>query len=157
MSLNQSSANSEKSVRKAAGCLQRGKPEEAVRQKILLYLIEQLHYPRGLILLEVPIGSLIPTKRASKRRIDLVCYKKDREHLRPYLLVECKAERPSGRQVTAAWSQLIGYNSFIQASYLVLAWDKGSICINQAGEITHLPAYATDDKEIKFQNLKIST
>lgn len=91
-------------------------PEERVRQAILSQLIE-LGYSPGLIGVELSLSSLphLAGQKLPKRRADIIIFCKS-THL-PYILIECKAHPLTDETVR----QAIGYNFFVQASYLTLA------------------------------------
>lgn len=79
-------------------------PEERVRQSVLLKMVHELGYPKGLISVE---------RAVSTRRTDIVCYTKE---MTPLLLIECKA----GAIQHAALSQVLGYNEKIGAPFICL-------------------------------------
>jgi hypothetical protein len=56
-------------------------PEEWVRQNILLYLSEVMHYPASLIAVEKQVAVA-----GMMKRFDLVVYKNDS----PFMVIECK-------------------------------------------------------------------
>ncbi len=96
-------------------------PEEQVRQQLLQWMIESLGYPRGYLTVEQSLKELphlthsplnIPARRA-----DILCYAKDTSLFKPLLLVECKAVPLTDTMVR----QVVGYNQFVQATYVVLA------------------------------------
>jgi len=76
-------------------------PEERVRQALLRQMIDNLSFPKGLIGVEKKIA-------AGLRRVDIVVYKKNDEHLTPLLIVECKA---SALDEEAAFRQAAGYRA----------------------------------------------
>lgn len=84
-------------------------PEEMVRQKLLRKMLGDLGFPKGLIAVEAHLGE-------SKRRADIVCYV-PMPHLRPLLVVECKASVLS----LVAEEQAFGYNSVLGAPFICLA------------------------------------
>ncbi len=96
-------------------------PEEEVRQQLLRWMIDSLGYPRGHLAVEQSLRDL-PHLRNSplktpKRRADILCYKKGKSSLLPVLLVECKAIPLTPAMIR----QVVGYNQFVQATYVVLA------------------------------------
>lgn len=99
------------------------RPEEVVRQKLLRYLTEERGYPRALISTEIAIGTL--QKNKSSRRVDILCNVINNNSITPYLLIECKAKKPTQK----AMYQLAGYNSAIHAPYIALVWDTGMYCM----------------------------
>ncbi|MCC9135929.1 type I restriction enzyme HsdR N-terminal domain-containing protein [Pontibacter silvestris] len=85
-------------------------PEEWVRQHFLHYLIQALHYPKGLI--SVERGT---TYNRLQKRTDLCVYD---HHGKPHLLVECKAAHiPITQEVV---KQVSVYNQTLQAKYVVI-------------------------------------
>lgn len=95
-------------------------PEEVVRQNYIKKLIDE-GFNKNLIITEKKISqlphlALVNKKLLPNRRVDILCYAKDRADLKPYLLVECKAVKltePMKRQI-------IGYNYYVKAPMLVL-------------------------------------
>jgi len=85
-------------------------PEEWIRQQILQYMKEQLHYPLSLISVEkqIKIGSL-------KKRYDIVVY----QNAQPWLIIECKSE--TEKLSPAVLSQLLAYASVLPVKYLALS------------------------------------
>lgn len=111
-------------------------PEEHVRQYLLQYLIQTLHYPPALIAVEkqLTLGTLT-------KRFDIVVY--NREH-KPWLLTECKA--PEVMITEATLNQLLQYHNTLQCRYWLLCNGHQLFCAD-AGYITNikwleaLPAY----------------
>lgn len=97
-------------------------PEEHVRQLLLRYLLEDLHYPSSLIAIERKIGGLLP------RRFDLVVY--DRHMHQPWLLAECKA--PEVAVTEAAFHQLLAYQKTLSARYWLLTNGVTTFCADAA-------------------------
>lgn len=93
-------------------------PEEGVRQDCLTHLVEKCSFPAHLIAVEVSIKQLTRHPNVPNRRIDIVCYRPSDEGLQPLLLIECKAHTPR----TQFLHQINGYNFFIDAPYLGIAW-----------------------------------
>lgn len=102
-------------------------PEETVRQKLIEVMVEQLGYPRELLVVEKSLSQLphlFRQKGLPRRRADLLCFGKNihKEHLLfPLLLVECK----EGSLKLNAEQQVLGYNYFVQAPYVALANQEG--------------------------------
>ena len=97
-------------------------PEELVRQSLITYLIDDLQFPKLLLVMEKPLtpnGAIKPPLR----RVDLLAYAKKESsgELYPLLLIECKADGFS----TKAQRQLMGYNHFIRAPFVALAHRGG--------------------------------
>ena len=84
-------------------------PEEWVRQNFILYLIVTLQYPAALIAVEKQI-----ILNEVKKRFDIVVYK----NALPYIIVECKEMNVQLSESTI--SQVLNYNSSIQAPYIVV-------------------------------------
>lgn len=106
-------------------------PEEWVRQHMIHYLIEQLHYPASLIAVEKEIDLY-----GLKRRFDLVCY--DRQ-AQPYLIVECKAPTISLSQ--SVFDQVFRYNLILAARYVAVTNGIVHYCgyMNKEKRFTFLP------------------
>src|SRR5262249_22390042 len=71
-------------------------PEEVIRQRLLVLLIEKLNYPAHLIAVEkelsqLPHLKLTSPKEIPKKRADIIVFAKDGEVIAPQLLIECKA------------------------------------------------------------------
>lgn len=92
-------------------------PEEWVRQYVLAYLRDVLHYPPALIAVEK-----LFMVNGLRKRFDLVVYRND---MRPALLMECKSmDTPLAEPVL---SQILQYNSSLKADYLVVT--NGRLCL----------------------------
>ena len=119
-------------------------PEERVRQALISHMIGPAGFPSSLLAVEVPLKILVgPSDRPTpRRRIDIVCYYPIQGGLRPLLLVECKAAKPSA----AALRQVNGYNHFLHAPAIALAW-PGNIVIwckgktVYQGSVDQMPSY----------------
>ncbi len=100
----------------------RSKPEEEVRQRLLLCMKEELGFPPEMISVERSLGSLphLLGQRVPDRRFDIVCFKKHGEEILPLLIVECKAVDLTNK----AAMQVIGYNHFARAPFIALANQK---------------------------------
>lgn len=105
-------------------------------------MIEQLGYPRELIVVEKEL-SLLPHLRSHgqlpTRRADIICFGKDIHpdySLFPLLLIECKA----GEMGFDAEQQALGYNHYVQAPYVALANQAGPQLIFPQ-KVPFLPAY----------------
>lgn len=107
-------------------------PEEAVRQQVLHYLVEQLGYPASLIGVEVAIE----VGAGVTKRCDAVVYTPS---LQPLMLLEFKAPEVTLTQTTL--DQAAVYNTTIRAPYLVLANGRQTV-------VAHL----TDQNPITFLN-----
>lgn len=91
-------------------------PEEKVRQALLHLMVHSLLYPPSLISVEIELASIpsIPSGNLPRRRADIIVFS---PQVLPLLLIECKAVP----MTHAAIDQLVGYNFFVQAPYIVLA------------------------------------
>lgn len=105
-------------------------PEEEVRQQVLAHLIDDLHYPKGLIAVEAGL-------RYNKRmkRTDIVVYNNQGK---PHMLVECK--RPQTKIGKEAIFQLATYNNALDANILVLTNGDEMICLRANREENKLTA-----------------
>ena len=85
-------------------------PEEWVRQHLIHFLINQMKYPKSLILVEdgMKVNKMI-------KRSDVVIYNRSGEI---FLAVECKSTRVKLTQ--KSMDQLSVYNQHYKANYLVL-------------------------------------
>ena len=102
-------------------------PEEIVRQKLLLSMVEEGGFPKHMIGVEKDIDAIPHLKNekinASKRRVDIICFAKNIHPsfpIYPLLVIECKAVSLSSKVV----EQVIGYNHFIKASFIAVANNK---------------------------------
>lgn len=93
-------------------------PEEWVRQNFLMYLVHEKHYPESRTAVET---SLKVAKRA--KRTDIVVYN---EHLKPLLIVECKA--PSVKIDASVFEQIVRYNISLQVDHLVVTNGMDHFC-----------------------------
>ncbi len=113
--------------------------EEEVRQSLLSYLLENLGYPKELMAVECELSSLPLAKgKFPKRRVDVVCFRKEKEKLFPLLLVECK----KGDIEEKDWQQLVGYNYFVQAPCLALVGRHQMRITHRGKELSSFPAYS---------------
>ena len=83
-------------------------PEEWVRQNILQYLVQIVHYPASLIAVEksIQLGELT-------KRFDILVYKQEK----PWMIIECKEanENISDKTIT----QLYQYQQVLEAEFLI--------------------------------------
>jgi predicted type IV restriction endonuclease len=105
-------------------------PEEWVRQSFIHYLIEQKHYPEGLLANEVCIelGNL-------HRRCDTVLYN---HFLKAQMIIEYKA--PSVKISREIFDQIVRYNMSLKVSWLIVSNGIQHYCchIDKNGEYTFL-------------------
>lgn len=109
-------------------------PEEEVRQRLLDYMVNTLHYPAGRIAVEVAVKVNRMAKRA-----DVIVYD---EMGGPWLVVECK--RPAEVLNQKVVSQIAMYNHSLNAPYLVLTNGKESYILAidpQEQSIRHLTTF----------------
>ena len=106
--------------------------EEWVRQHVLHYLMNELHYPLPVISVErqIRVGS-------RSRRYDIVVYKESV----PWLIVECKREEEVLNDKVL--SQLLAYNSTLNVSYLTITNGKqiATYDIANASWVNSFPNY----------------
>ena len=77
-------------------------PEEWVRQHVIHFLVNHLHYPAGLMKVE----ATLPRQRFFQKRPDIVIYDGDQH---PIMIVECKA--PQTQLSQSVRSQMLTYNA----------------------------------------------
>ncbi len=104
-------------------------PEEWVRQHFLMYLVEDLHYPRGLVSVEQSISF-----NAINRRCDAVVYKKNGQAV---VMVECKSYEAGINQDT--FNQISRYATSLKVPYLFIT--NGAI---------HYALKVSEDGDYKF-------
>ncbi len=98
------------------------RPEEQVRQKVIHFLVNNLEFPKDLIVVERKIadlsfsGLLCPLNR----RIDILCLGKGPKGLFPLLLIECKTDQIKSRDK----EQVEGYNKWIGAHFVAVVSKK---------------------------------
>lgn len=100
-------------------------PEEIVRQRILLHMIEEKGFPASLIAVEqslrlLPHLSSQNRQRVPNRRADIVCFAKGINPdttLYPLIMIECK----SIKLVPSIMSQIVGYNHYVGSCFIGLA------------------------------------
>lgn len=109
-------------------------PEECVRQKILIYLIEFLGYPPHAMSIEKKLSELpmVQGEKIPERRVDILCC--ESTSCRPLLLIECKGV-PLSKKMLA---QVSGYNAFIGAPLICLANDQ-ELILGWGGDIRETP------------------
>lgn len=98
-------------------------PEEEVRQSLLKHMLSSGGYPQSLVAVEKSLASiphLTSTQKLPTRRADIIVFGNNihPEHtLYPLMLIECKAV-----PLTAdVMRQVIGYNFYVKAYFLVIA------------------------------------
>ncbi len=85
-------------------------PEEWVRQNLLQYLVQNLHYPSSLIAVEkeIKLGEL-------SKRFDIVVYKNEL----PWMIIECKEAKVALNEETM--EQILQYQQVLTAQYLFIS------------------------------------
>jgi hypothetical protein len=85
-------------------------PEEWVRQNLLQYLVQNLHYPASLIAVEkeIKLGEL-------SKRFDIVVYKNEL----PWMIIECKEAKVALNEKTML--QILQYQQVLTAQYLFMS------------------------------------
>ena len=111
--------------------------EELVRQVLLQYFTEGLHYPKAKMAVEKTI-----TVNGLKRRFDILVYGPGTS---PFLLVECKA--PDVKITEAVFRQIAAYNLPLRVPYLLVTNGVATYCCEMDYEredfcfLGALPAY----------------
>ena len=86
-------------------------PEEWVRQNLVSYFINDLHYPKGLIKTESSL-----TYNNLKKRSDILVYNNDMTH---YMIVECKSYKMKLNKSHLNQSAI--YNKIYRSRYLMVS------------------------------------
>jgi hypothetical protein len=118
-------------------------PEETVRQKMIRYLMDTLHVPSEMLVVEQHLSHYgIKTKK----RADIVIHKVDEENIiRPVAVVECKA--PEVNLDVRARDQMLEYCDLIAADYAMLTNGTNDYCFKYDDskedyiDIAKLPVY----------------
>jgi hypothetical protein len=112
-------------------------PEEWVRQHLAHYLVNELHYPKGLMHLEAALEN-----NGMKKRADIVIYNKS---LTPILLCECK--QPAVKLSQAVFDQVSQYNIHFKVPYLLISNGLEHYCAkvnfekNEISFLQEIPAF----------------
>ena len=122
-----SSQNEEKIYDEFRGLWVTATPEERIRQSLLKKMVGALSYPKGLLTVEASLSrvcnkQIISVSKIPTRRLDIICFAKRKNSLVPLLIIECKED---ASLVEAAWQQVLGYNHFVQAPFLAVAYPDG--------------------------------
>ena len=85
-------------------------PEEWVRQNLLQYLVQTLHYPSSLIAVEkeIKLGEL-------SKRFDIVVFKNEEA----WMIIECKEAKVALNEKTM--EQILQYQQVLTAQYLFMS------------------------------------
>ncbi|HSX03994.1 MAG TPA: type I restriction enzyme HsdR N-terminal domain-containing protein [Rhabdochlamydiaceae bacterium] len=117
-------------------------PEELIRQSLIYLMIHRLRFPKELIAIEKQLSELPHLSALSslpERRADIICFAKNihpEYPLYPLLLIECK----EGKVENGAIEQALGYNHYVQASYVAVAGSDG-IQLVHPQKVPFLPSY----------------
>ena len=129
-----------------------------VRQHLLAHLMGPFGCPRSLIRRGSVVEEPCPFRHSivPNRRLDIVCFSHLQGSLDPLLIIECKASKPSA----GAIPQLNGYNFFLHAPAIALAW-PGNIFVSHQGKTLFegaIPFYRRIDscRPLPHQPCKIS-
>jgi len=107
-------------------------PEEWVRQNLVSYFINDLHYPKGLIKTESSLKY-----NNLKKRSDILIYNNDMTH---YMIVECKSYKMKLNK--SHLNQSAMYNKIYRSRYLMVSNGmKHIVC-----------EYDWDNKSFKFKD-----
>lgn len=109
-------------------------PEEHLRQLILQYLIQEMHYPPARIRVEIGIEL-----HGMKKRCDVLVF--DRA-MQPWLLLECKSPKVALSQRT--FEQAAAYNLRLQVPFLAITNGPATFCCQMdytARHYTFLPGF----------------
>jgi hypothetical protein len=100
------------------------RPEEKIRQALIVKMTKELGFPSHLLVIEKQLHQLphlvqVPKQKLASRRVDLLVFAPNiHPHfpLFPLLLIECKAVPLTSTFET----QVIGYNDFVKAPFIAL-------------------------------------
>lgn len=118
-------------------------PEETVRQRVLSYLLKEIHVPMDMIAVEEPLSHY---GLSSKDRADIIIHAANREgDLAPLAVIECKAETvPLDEK---AFLQAQKYSDALGCIYVLLINGPDYFCFrfdeqrNEYVRIQYLPHY----------------
>lgn len=117
--------------------------EEDFRQSLVLHMVKQRGYPLSSLSVECALARIFPcsfSHRWGKKRVDVICMHVWKGEYLPLLVIECK--RGSLREWM--WHQLLGYNFFLKAPFLILASPQSmELRESKGGEILsgHIPSF----------------
>ena len=131
-------------------------PEEVVRQKLILRMVNNLNYPKSLVTIEKDLCLLPHLQDVDiknlKRRADIIVFAKNIHPtylLYPLIMIECKAIKLN----KSAIDQVIGYNYHVKAHFVAIANEDNIITLYKKNdsykEINFLPNYNDLLKSIK--------
>lgn len=115
-------------------------PEEWVRQHVLVYLVNEKHFPESLMAVET---SLHVAQRS--KRTDAVVYHRQGT---PLMIIECKA--PSVKITEHIFDQAVRYNMTLQVKYILITNGLDHYCckLDYAG-----PSYTFLDEIPRYKDL----
>lgn len=131
-------------------------PEEEVRQKLIHFLTERLHFPLSGLAVEKALHQMPHLALKSKdplpdRRADIVCFARGIHpayDLYPLLLIECKAVPLNQSTI----QQVLGYNRHLGAHFVAIAnADEVKLGWNdpESGETRFVPYIPTYDQLLR--------
>lgn len=115
-------------------------PEEVIRQKTIRYLIDEIKIPENLILVE---ESLNHKDKSLKDRVDILVKYFTNGNINDLLIVECK--EPGILLSGDAIEQILRYNQYCEAKYLLLTNGVYSLIYHNAGDDKYLPCEELPD------------
>lgn len=130
-------------------------PEETVRQKLLRFLVDEMHVPIGAIQVEVPMAHFL---KGTRDRADVIIYGINDDNMaEPVVVIECKA--PHVALVDEIFHQVDRYAQMLNApiagvtngEFLVL--DYWNAVENRYERITEIPIYEEMCKPEKLKTI----
>lgn len=121
-------------------------PEEKVRAKVFVELIEKYKYPHGRLDTEV-----YSPRREPKLPADIVVYEDDDKEI-TFIVVETKAE-PTKRDIEEAQREGLGNANLLNAKYLLVVCDTERLPYNiekHPSSVEYLEKYRIADLPIKY-------
>ncbi|MBS0626894.1 MAG: type I restriction enzyme HsdR N-terminal domain-containing protein [Verrucomicrobia bacterium] len=119
--------------------------EEKVRQNLIKKMITKLSYPRELLSVERSLAELSNhslKRKIPTRRVDITSFAKNGSTLYPLLVIECKESK---ELTEGALAQVRGYNYFIKAPFIAVAYPEGELFGYPAKEgfayLSYIPSY----------------
>lgn len=116
-------------------------PEELVRQSWLERMVQELEFPKELLVIEKELKTLPHLQQhphpLPSRRIDILSFASSTDSF-PLLLIECKDERLSQE----AMEQALAYNTFVKATYIAIVNQDQIRLQTPAGELDRLPRFS---------------
>ncbi len=117
-------------------------PEEIVRQTWIQKMVQELQFPKELLVVERELKMLPHLEQyphpLPNRRVDILSFGKGIDTVFPLLLIECKDESLS----QDALDQAVAYNTFVQAFYVAIVnQDQIRLKFSSYCEIDRLPSF----------------